>query len=162
MESALFTDAEHQLTAERALKYQGTAKIDLNEITFSSSFTQECDPRNIARLCEVFRKDGCRRLDPRNHVTGVVDKQSLKRARQAASVTKQDLLTNPPDRYPHLHFQVGDVKCLHGQHRLKAASDILPPSERWWVVDLYRDGLPPCVKPVSHPPHSNVTSSRHQ
>jgi hypothetical protein len=140
MESAMFTDGELQLTTERRLKYRGTAKINLDQISFPASQTREVDLKNVERLCGIFSKDGCHRLDVRNHITAVVSKRQLKRARHAAQVTAQELLRNSPDQYPHLDFSTERVQCLHGQHRIKAGEEVLPPSERWWTVDLYLDG----------------------
>ena len=140
MERSMFTDAELQLMTERCLKYQGTAKIELNRISCHPSAARQLDLKNVERLCEVLRKDGCHRLDVQNHITAVVTRRHLKRARRAARVTAEALLTNPPDKHPFLPFSSGEVQCLHGQHRLKAAEEVLAPSERWWAVDIYLDG----------------------
>lgn len=138
----MFTDAELQLSTERRLKYQGTAKISLDQISRHPSATQQLNPRNIERLCEIFREDGCHRFDIQNHVTAVVSRRHLKRARRAARITADDLLTKPPEKTPVLCFPSGQVHCLHGQHRLKAAKKTLAPSERWWTVDIYLNGEP--------------------
>ena len=142
MEQSMFTDAELQLSTERRLKYQGTAKISLDQISRHPSATQQLNPRNIERLCDIFREDGCHRFDIQNHVTAIVSRRHLKRARRAARITADDLLTKPPEKNPGLCFPSGQVHCLHGQHRLKAAEKTLAPSERWWTVDLYLDGEP--------------------
>ncbi|ODM24144.1 hypothetical protein SI65_01734 [Aspergillus cristatus] len=142
MESFMFTNAEWQLTTERKLKYQGTAKIDLDQISFHAFANTKVDQKNVERLCEIFRKDTCRRLDIRNHVTAMISRRHLKRACQAGGITNEDLMANNTACYPRLQFPTGQVQCLHGQHRLKAAEETLPPTERWWTVDLYLDGLP--------------------
>lgn len=142
MEQSMFTDAELQLSTERRLKYQGTAKISLDHISRHPSATKQLNPRNIERLCEIFREDGCHRFDIQNHITAVVSRRHLKRARRAAQITADDLLTKPPEKNPVLCFSPGQVHCLHGLHRLKAAEKILAPSERWWTVDIYLDGEP--------------------
>jgi hypothetical protein len=41
MERSMFTDAEIQLVRERGLKYQGTAKINLNQIVLHLSASRE-------------------------------------------------------------------------------------------------------------------------
>lgn len=151
MESFLFTDVERHLTTERQLKYQETAKINLDQISFHPSVNTKFDQNNVDRISEIFRKDACRRLDIRNHVTAIVSRRHLRRALRAARATSGELMTNNPTQYPHLHFRVGQVQCLHGQHRLKAGEETLPPTERWWTVDLYLDGLScACLDTVAH------------
>jgi hypothetical protein len=54
-----------------------------------------------------------------------------------------EALKSHQQQYPHLDFRGGQVQCLLGQLRLKAAEDTLAPSDRWWTVDLYLDGLMP-------------------
>ncbi|KAF4765573.1 hypothetical protein HAV15_003280 [Penicillium sp. str.  len=140
MEQSMFTDGELQLTTERRLKYQGTAKINLSQITYHPCVARQLDQKNVERLCEVFRKDGCNRLDVQHHVTALVTRRHLKHARREAQISAEELLTNLPDKYPFLSFPSGQIQCLHGQHRLRAAAEVLAPSERWWTVDLYLDG----------------------
>jgi hypothetical protein len=53
MERSMFTDAELRLAKERRLKYQGTAKINLNQISLPSEY----DQKNVKRLYNVFGKD---------------------------------------------------------------------------------------------------------
>lgn len=140
MDSSMYTDAELGLTRERDLKYQGTAKISLDRIVPHPSISRKFDSKNVERLCEVFNRDGCRRLDVRNHITAVVPRQHLDAALHSARVSPQSLMTNSSDQYPHLRFPTGNVQCLHGQHRLKAAAELLSPSDQWWTVDLYLNG----------------------
>jgi hypothetical protein len=136
----LLTDTERQLAAERLLKYQGTAKIDLDHISFQPLIGREIDLKNVERLRDIFAKDGCQRLDIRNHVTAIISTQSLERACHAAGLTLEEL-KNCQQQYPRLSFRGQRVQCLHGQHRLKAAEETLAPFDRWWTVDLYLDGL---------------------
>ncbi|KAF7133642.1 hypothetical protein CNMCM5793_004950 [Aspergillus hiratsukae] len=46
----MLTDTERQLATERQLKYQGTAKIDLNEISLHPSVDRKVDQKNVERL----------------------------------------------------------------------------------------------------------------
>lgn len=143
MDQTMLTPTEFQLAQERSLKYLGTAKVYINQIVPHPSISRELDPQNVERLSEVFSRDGCRRLDIRNHVTAVVSRQHLAVALQTAGVTPHSLKTSPPDRYPLLEFPMGKIQCLHGQHRLRAAKEQLPPGEQWWTSDLYLDGMQP-------------------
>lgn len=136
----MYTDAEFRLATERNLKYQGTARVDLNQIVPHPTIARNIDSKNVRRLCGIFGKDGCRRLSLHNHVTAIVSRQDLNSALRAARVGAHELMTNSEDRHPLLHFSTGQVQCLHGQHRLKAGEEFLPRNDQWWTVDLYLDG----------------------
>ncbi|OJD27441.1 hypothetical protein ACJ73_01169 [Blastomyces percursus] len=41
----------------------------------------------------------------------------------------------------HPHFPDENVKCLHGRHRINVGRKVLPPTDRWWTVDLYLDDI---------------------
>lgn len=136
----MYTDAEFRLATERNLKYQGTSRVDLNQIVPHSTIARSIDSKNVRRLCGIFGKDGCRRFSLHNHVTAIVSRQDLNCALHAAGVGAHELMTNSEDRHPHLHFSTGQVQCLHGQHRLKAGEEFLPRNDQWWTVDLSLDG----------------------
>ncbi|KAE8332962.1 hypothetical protein BDV39DRAFT_92580 [Aspergillus sergii] len=132
----LLTDTERRLTVERLLKYQGTAKIDLNQISLQPLISREIDQKNVERLRDIFAKDGCQRLDIRNHVTAVISRQHLERACRAAGLTPEELKTCQP-QYPRLLFRRHQVQCLHGQHKLKAAEEPYLPQTgggRWTYI----------------------------
>lgn len=136
----MLTDAERQLTTERQLKFQGTAKIELDQISLQPLMSREIDQKNVERLRDIFVKDGCQRQDIRNHVTAIVSRRHLRRACHATGLTPEELKSRQ-QQYPCLCFRGRQVQCLHGQHRLKAAEETLAPSDQWWTVDLYLDGL---------------------
>lgn len=136
----MYTDHERRVTSERNKKYRGIALINLSQIVPHNSICRALDPRNVDRLCGVFSKEGCRRLDVPNHVTAVVSSHSLDDALQKARVSAAQLMSDTSDGYPHLQFPSGEVKCLHGQHRLKAGEEFLADCDQWWTVNLYLDG----------------------
>jgi hypothetical protein len=140
MDESIYTESELRVETERCRKYQGTAKIDISQIAPHPSVSQHIDSKNVERLCEIFDKEGCRRLDVHNHVSAVVSRQQLHEALRVAQADAADLMTDQPSRYPHLQFSAGQVECLHGRHRLKAGEDYLSPVDQWWTVDLYLDG----------------------
>jgi hypothetical protein len=84
----MFTDAEIQLVRERGLKYQGTAKINLNQIVLHLSASREFDPKTVGRLREIFVRTGCERLDIRNYVSAVVLKQHLESCNESGIAAK--------------------------------------------------------------------------
>ncbi|EED23183.1 conserved hypothetical protein [Talaromyces stipitatus ATCC 10500] len=141
MEPFLFTDTELQVGTERSRKYLGTAKIDLDHISFHPDSSPTIDPKNIDRLREIFRSEGCRRYEIQNHITGVVSRESLQAALRAAHKAQDELITTTPQSIPHLQFSAGQVLCLHGQHRVRAGAEVLLGEDRWWTVDLYLNDI---------------------
>ncbi|KAL4755928.1 DUF3723 domain-containing protein [Aspergillus foveolatus] len=141
MRRALFTEREVRLATERRLKYLGTAKVSINQIQFEPPLPRDLDSKNVARLREIFRKNQCRRLDVDNHVPATVSQQDLAVALQNANVSQQSLLTNNPPHFPELRFAAGQLRALHGRHRVQAGAEVLPPADRWWTIDLYLDDI---------------------
>jgi hypothetical protein len=131
---------ESKAAAERRRKYQGTVKISIDQITPHPS-CRKLDRENVERLCSIFRKESCRRTDIGNELTAMVSKLDLDRALEAAGLDINNLSRRDAPVYSELHFGIGQIQCLHGQHRLRAASKVLPPHDRWWLVDLYLDGM---------------------
>jgi hypothetical protein len=80
-----FTEREVRLATERRLKYQGTAKVSLDQINFDPPLPRDLDAKNLERLCEIFRNSCCR-LDVINHVPAVVSRQDLAMSLQHAHV----------------------------------------------------------------------------
>ncbi|KAH9206334.1 hypothetical protein DL95DRAFT_73744 [Leptodontidium sp. 2 PMI_412] len=102
---------------------------------------RDLDTKHVEYLKGCFRKDRCRRLEVRNHIEAEVDQQILDIALRDSNVTARELLTNQPNGYPRLVFPQGfQLECLHGQHRIQAAREFLPPTDKWWTVDLYTSG----------------------
>lgn len=140
MRRTLFTEEEIRLSTERRLKYLGAAKVNIYQIHFDPPLPRDLDAKNLNRLREVFRKNQCRRLDVDNHVPATVSRQDLANALQKANVPQQSLLNNDPHQFPRLGFTEGQLQGLHGRHRIQAGAEVLPPTDRWWMVDLYLDG----------------------
>ncbi|KAJ5646732.1 hypothetical protein N7490_003104 [Penicillium lividum] len=155
MDEFLYTESEIRLVTERRRKYQGTAKIDISQIVPHPSVSHHLNQTNVRRLCEVFDKEGCRRLDVYNHVSAVVSSQHLDEALRSAQVSAAEMTTDQPNRYPYLHFNSNQVKCLHGQHRLKAGEEHLSPIDQWWTVDLYLDDISPDLQTTIIEEYSN-------
>ncbi|KAL4899385.1 hypothetical protein BDW74DRAFT_171560 [Aspergillus multicolor] len=130
-----FTDAERRLASERHLRYQGTAKVWLDEVYHHAE--SRLEGAKLDRLRRIFRKDGCRRLDICNYATAIVSREVLEVSLSNACVSPEALLTNPPTQFPVLRFETGQLKCLHGRHRLEIGKELLPPADRWWPIDIY-------------------------
>ena len=97
MDESMYTEDELRLTTERSQKYQGTAKVNISQIALHPSLSQHLDQKNVERLCEIFDKEGCRRLNPHNHVSAVVSRQHLHNALRAARVSANEMMPNQPN-----------------------------------------------------------------
>ncbi|KAJ5672864.1 hypothetical protein N7507_001991 [Penicillium longicatenatum] len=103
MNGFLSTENELRLTIERYQKYQGTAKININQIISHLSIARNLDRYNIERLYEVFNKEGYRRITIHYYISAVVSKQALHKALRVVGVKVAEMMAGL-DRYPHLNI----------------------------------------------------------
>jgi hypothetical protein len=142
-------DVQHRATAQEKIlaedqeeNFRGTACVSLRKLIFKPEYSRDVDKRNVERLKRIFATQGCLRLSPSNHVPAIIDEQDLKVALQYSRRTLEDLLNSAQDAPPKLAFPPNYMlQCIHGQHRILAAMEILKPKEEWWTVDLYLSGL---------------------
>ncbi|KAI9736725.1 MAG: hypothetical protein M1834_000929 [Cirrosporium novae-zelandiae] len=129
---------------DRYSKWCGSAKVDLRFLAYTEAKhdARWIDEKNVERLIQIFHLEGCHRLDLENHVPVLISEEQLHQALSRAHLARQDLLNL--NEFPFITFE-DDIRliCIHGKHRLIAADKFLCPSEKWWVVDLYIDGLLP-------------------
>ena len=140
MSRASFTEEEVRLATERRLKYIGAAKVRISQIQFDPPLPRGLDSKNLDRLRRVFRQNQCRRLDVDNHVPAIVSPRDLADALRKANTQQESLLTTDARQLPRIDFLEGQLRGLHGRHRVQAGAEVLPPADRWWTVDLYSDG----------------------
>ena len=140
MQPPMYTDYEAQVATESNEKYQGTARVNLKHISPHTEICRSLDLKNVTRLCKIFNREGCQPLEIANHITAVVSSRDFDTALRKSRVSKVQLMTTHSNQYPFLRFSPGQVKCLHGQHRLKAGEEFLSEYDQWWAVDLYLDG----------------------
>ncbi|KAJ5974841.1 hypothetical protein N7481_008548 [Penicillium waksmanii] len=133
----VFTEQEVRLAAERRLKYIGAAKVSIRQIQFEPPLPRDLDPKNLDRLRNIFRKNRCRRLDVHNHVPATVSRHDLADALQKANVPQESLLTTEGRHIPRLEFRTGQLRGLHGRHRVQAGVAVLPPGGS--LVDVPQD-----------------------
>ncbi|KAJ6070728.1 hypothetical protein N7467_012047 [Penicillium canescens] len=136
MQRTIFTDNEMQVARERRVKYLGTVKVNIAEIEFEPPLPQDLDLDNLERLRGIFRKQGCRRFEVNHFIPAIVSQDAFEAAVLRAQIRSHDLL-NSGEQIPTLKFEKGQLKALHGRHRLQVGSELLAPVERWWTVDLY-------------------------
>ncbi|KAJ5462474.1 hypothetical protein N7530_010679 [Penicillium desertorum] len=74
MDESIHTDPKLQVLIERYRTYQGTAKINISQITPHPSISQYINIKNIERLYKIFDKEGYRRLDIYNHISAIISR----------------------------------------------------------------------------------------
>jgi hypothetical protein len=134
-------EQEQKIATERRIQYRGTASIALEALHFPCEGSRDIDDRNVERLMNVFREEKCRRLPIQNHVVAEIDQRQLDAALAASGISAEALFKDPCDSYLELDFPPNfRLRCLHGQHRIIAATAVLPPEDRRWTVDFYLAG----------------------
>ena len=127
-----------QVETEKVTKYLGTARVQLQWLSFQHS---KLKAKHVQVLKLSFEED-CRRLDARNHVPAIIDQQNLDSALQLSGVSRGQLFQCSQHQPLELSFWPGyQLECLHGRHRVQAAKLALAPSNKWWTVDLYLAGI---------------------
>jgi hypothetical protein len=136
---------EDRITSDKLSKFRGTAKVRLEHLYFPSQVPRELNRGNVERLKDIFGKEGCRRLNPKNQVPTVIGIHALESSIAQSGTSLSDLLNNPKGVTPELSFPSDfRLECLHGKHRIQAAKEsrCLKAEEKWWIVHLYLTGIP--------------------
>jgi hypothetical protein len=133
---------ERTITNGKNSNYRGTACVDLEVLEFSSGFVRGENEKIIESLKGKFKKEGCYRLDPRNHVPVIIEPSDFLSILELSELNPDSLMENPRETPPRLKFPPGfRLSCLHGRQRVEAAKAVLrKPGDRWWTVDLYIAG----------------------
>ena len=123
---------------DKEQNYLGSAKVPLHKIEFqdddnAANLARPLDRKNVLRLISIFKLEGCRRLEDSNRVTAILDAETLRSAHARGSSPSRS--GEPPRIYPEL-----PIECLHGRHRIAAASSFLKLDDKWWTVDFYSKG----------------------
>lgn len=130
---------------DRRNYHKGLAKVILDHLEFEDGNVQGgryLDERNVRRLVEVFGIEGCKPFEPEHRISALVRNEYLQEALELSGISETDLFQNQ-DSTPELRFGANRVlRCLFGKHRVEAArSFYADPKDRWWIVELYDDGL---------------------
>ena len=123
-----------QILQEKSRTFCGSFKIPLSKLKLEDipDNPRQLDPKNVANLLEKFNLEDCNRLDPENYVSALVSRADLPQALQ------------PDNKFfkKSQHFDPQhSLVCIHGKHCLEATQQFLAGDERWWVSDLYSDGV---------------------
>ena len=159
---------EFQRLVSKRTNFLGAVRLKLQHLDVDSLKTEKTylDPKNVSRLVEVFKLEGCRRLNEEHYVPAIINRRAFQDALTASQVRVNELL-NPMSGDPPQELTLPPdmrITCLHGQHRLAAAHQFLRPGDKWWMVSLYSDGmrifLPYVELPDRHHKNCQMTSAR--
>ncbi|KAI9715107.1 MAG: hypothetical protein M1828_001042 [Chrysothrix sp. TS-e1954] len=124
-------------------RFVGLARVRLTALDFELALQQahrEASEKVTEQLLRIFELEGCRWLDHCNYLSASVDSESLTQALVAAGIDRNALPEQGDRSIPWLDLT--RVDCLHGLHRVLAASKFLVEEvDRWWTVRLY-EALP--------------------
>jgi hypothetical protein len=121
---------------QKHLKFRGLARIEFGGLRFDSE--RALSTQNIKRLQRIYKLEGCQRQDDRNFVDALIDNEQFEEISRQQPLAFQ---TVPPQAWSAAPI-VNNVKlrCLTGQHRIKAADGYLDANDRWWIARLYSSG----------------------
>ena len=133
---------EEERFAERQSKFQGSAKIHLKHFDFFEDSeipaALKLDDKNVGRLMQIFKLEGCKRLEPEHHIPALIEETVLEQSLVQSGLQLGSLRDIPPVLELPDNYR---LVCLHGKHRIAAANRFLLPGNKWWTVDLYLKSL---------------------
>ena len=88
---------------------------------------RQLDPKNVGRLVEIYKLEGCKRLERENFVPVVVGSDVWETTTRSGGGDGDLQWLKPSEQLVY----------LHGRHRIEAAKVFLHPDDRWWVVEVY-------------------------
>lgn len=129
---------EKALEAYRQERYQGSARVRLDCLTFDRGFGHLIDDgRNAMRLEQILEIQGCLRINRDYHVPVLVPA-----ADWGSHIRLLPCETEPfPELTVPLHTS---LRALDHENLIAAARKILYGENRWWVVDVYVEDCGKC------------------
>ena len=125
--AAGISESQAQTYLHRCHAFRGSIKCPIGLLRYQSITVdpRQLDPENVARLLGIFKLEGCRRLEPQNHVPTLISQTVLNALLEKVSEGQPSL--KPWDGTPLFVDAKHVLKCLHGRHRIEAAKKQL----RW-------------------------------
>lgn len=125
---------ELQILREKKQAFCGAFKIPLNKLRLEQTpdNPRQIDVKNVANILERFRLEKCNRLEPERYVSALIS-----RAESPHGLRPH---TDPFEEPQHFDAPQA-LLCMDGEHRLEAANRFLAREDRWWVANLYFDGI---------------------
>ncbi|OJZ80417.1 hypothetical protein ASPFODRAFT_174569 [Aspergillus luchuensis CBS 106.47] len=142
---------EKALEAYRQERYQGSARVRLDCLTFENGFGRLMDDgRNALRMEQILEIQGCLRINREYHVPVLVQ------ATDWGSHIR--LLPCDTEPFPELIVPLNmSLRALGHENVIAAARKRLYGENRWWVVDVYVED--PNEQPQRQTLHSHLVRS---
>ncbi len=100
-------------------------------------------------------------MDENNYISALIDENLFNTAlKEGGYVAKYFRSTIIRGEILDLKLGAGNLRCIHGRHRILARQQYLEPEDQWWVVKLYRQGKMGKLRPghgCSHDVEPNAT-----
>jgi hypothetical protein len=130
-----------RIELERAIKHIGTASVSLNALSFPHS--QALNQANVERLKRSFCIErGLRQDDLHNRIPAVIDEGLLGEVLTGNGLSIDSLQSGLSGQHVQLEFpNTFRLECLQGRHRVEAAYQAFPYSDKRWIIDLYPAGM---------------------
>lgn len=116
--------------------FQGYARVKLDNIDFDSG--RDLDDRNVNRLIDIFKSQGCKRESTANAISVLVQRSAIEEALARQGSSSLAVHSIVPAQLPYLNAK---VLCLQGKHRIHAARKVLPYGDWWWTVKIFDSGM---------------------
>ena len=133
---------EQSLEAYREERYQGSARVRLDCLSFDNGFSHLMDDgRNSIRLERILEIQGCLRINRDYHVPVLVN---------AADWGHRIRFSDTGNgRLPELVVPLDTVlHAMDHESLISAARKWLSAQNRWWVVDVYVEDQGGCLRDV--------------
>ena len=117
----------------------GTARVRISQLEFQDPI-RPLDQKIVTELLRDFKAEGCLQHEHDCSVPAIIDENGFFHILRHLEVDADHFKTTSTSQ--SAHFKLPDdvqLQCLHGLHRIYAASKYLPIMESWWLVDLYSD-----------------------
>ena len=130
---------ERKLAFDKYTQFRGTARIRFQNLRFIHIHDRKRDNEKLeSELRQRYERQGCLRLEPKNHIPAIIDDNDLGRAINNSPGVSRSHLLRPP-RIPVELKLPSDflIECLDGCLRVEAGKQYLPRKDWWWTIDLY-------------------------
>lgn len=136
----LLASLEQNFAESKILNLTGTARVRLSQLLFLNPI-RPIDRKIIDALKRDFKAEGCLQHEIDCSVPAIISDASRTLALEALNVSAERFKATSRNRPAEFELPSNvQLQCLHGQHRIVAATEYLPSGDRWWLVDIYGEG----------------------